>query len=69
MKAFNTNCAKSYVGKRVNLHLKNGDTLVNVFVVRVESRFVRCIGASRRSWLVALKDVSYAQDVPVLEVS
>jgi len=70
MDSFGTNSAKSYVGKRVNLHLKDGSCLVNVLVEAIEDkRFARYRGASSRSRLVALKDVSYAQDVPVLEVS
>jgi len=67
MKAFNTNCSKCYVGKRVNLHLKDGTVLINVLIAAIEDkRFVRCTCASRRNQLVSLRDVSYVQDVPML---
>lgn len=64
MDAFALNSAKSYVGKHVNLHLKDGTVLVNVLLVAIEDkRVVRyrggaCFGA------VLVREVSYAQNVP-----
>lgn len=68
MDSFSCNSAKSYVGKRVNLHLKDGTVLVNVLIEAIEEkRFAKYrVGASRRLQSVELKKVSYAQDVPTL---
>jgi hypothetical protein len=32
MERFNLNVARAFIGRRVNLHLKDGSVLVNVFV-------------------------------------
>jgi hypothetical protein len=64
MDSFTLNSAKSYVGKRVNLHLRDGTVLVNVRVEAIEDkRFVRYVGGKHQSRLVSLRNVSYAQIV------
>ena len=35
MESFNLNSAKSYLGKNVNLHLKDGAVIVNVQLTRI----------------------------------
>ena len=35
MESFSLNSAKSYLGKNVNLHLKDGSVIVNVHLVRI----------------------------------
>jgi hypothetical protein len=35
MESFSLNSAKSYLGKNVNLHLKDGAVIVNVHLVRI----------------------------------
>jgi hypothetical protein len=35
MDGFSLNCAKSYLGKNVNLHLKDGAVIVNVHLRRI----------------------------------
>jgi hypothetical protein len=35
MESFSLNCAKSFIGKNVNLHLKDGAVIVNVQLIRI----------------------------------
>jgi len=35
MENFSVNCAKSYVGKNVNLHLKDGAVIINVQLIGI----------------------------------
>ena len=35
LESFSLNSAKSYIGKNVNLHLKDGAVIVNVHLVRI----------------------------------
>lgn len=66
MEPFCLNSAKSYVGKRVNLHLKDGAVLVNVLFEGIEEkRLLRYVGGFGQSRLVSLREVSYAKVVPI----
>jgi hypothetical protein len=71
MAAFGINSAKSYVGRNVNLHLKDGSVLVNVFFKSItDKRLMKVIGSKRRVTLLPLTDVAYAEYVsPYLEAS
>jgi len=62
---FCLNSAKSYVGKRVNLHLKDGAVLVNVHLEAIEDKHFVRVGCSSKSQLVSLREVFYAQIVPI----
>jgi len=35
MENFSINCAKSYIGKNVNLHLKDGAVIINVHLIGI----------------------------------
>ena len=69
MEPFCLNSAKSFVGKRVNLHLKDGNVLVNVLLERIENKRVVRYRGRACFGVVLLSEVSYAQVVSVLEVS
>jgi len=36
MESFSLNCAKSYLGKNVNLHMKDGAVIVNVHLIKIK---------------------------------
>ncbi|NLE06505.1 MAG: hypothetical protein GX638_17100 [Crenarchaeota archaeon] len=36
MESFSLNSAKSFIGKNVNLHLKDGSVIVNVYLSRIK---------------------------------
>jgi hypothetical protein len=38
MESFSLNSAKSYLGKNVNLHLKDGSVIINVHLTKIRER-------------------------------
>ncbi len=67
MQPFCSNSAKSYLGKRVNLHMRDGSVLANVEILEVRTADRKVEVSKRRgnAWLVAMVDVDFAEVVPV----
>ncbi len=68
MERFNVNTAKSFLGKNVNLHLKDGSVIINVLLSEIERdeyerhAFVECVPYGRRNTLrIPLKNVAWAE--------
>lgn len=68
METFSVNTAKSFLGRNVNLHLKDGSVIVNVLLSGIrrdeyEKRaFVECIPyGSENVFKIALKNVAWAE--------
>jgi hypothetical protein len=67
MESFSVNSAKSYIGKNVNLHLKDGAVIVNVHLTRLHrgtgknSKQIEYHLANRKRNRIPLKAVAYAQ--------
>ena len=68
METFNVNTAKSFLGKNVNLHLKDGSVIVNVLLSQIERdeyakhAFISCVPYGRQSSLrIPLKHVAWAE--------
>jgi hypothetical protein len=67
MESFSANSAKSYLGKNVNLHLKDGAVIVNVHLTALH----KCAGknnnqieyahGNRKPSRLALKNVAWAE--------
>jgi len=68
METFCVNTAKSYLGRNVNLHLKDGSVIVNVLLTEIQKgefrthAFVECIPfRSKNTFKVPLKNVAWAE--------
>ncbi|MCL2477117.1 hypothetical protein [Candidatus Bathycorpusculum sp.] len=67
MQSFSINSAKSYIGKNVNLHLKDGAVIVNVHLTRLHkgegknSKQIEYHLTNRKSNRIPLKEVAYAK--------
>lgn len=68
MERFSVNTAKSFLGKNVNLHLKDGSVIVNVLLSEIQrdeyerKAFVECVPyGNRNSFRVPLKSVAWAE--------
>jgi len=68
MEKFSINTAKSYLGKNVNLHLKDGSVIINVQfseILKDEFKreiFVKCVPYGRRNAMrVPLKIIDWAE--------
>ncbi len=68
METFSVNTAKSFLGRNVNLHLKDGSVIVNVLLSGIrrdeyEKRaFVECIPyGSENAFKIPLKNVAWAE--------
>jgi hypothetical protein len=67
MESFSLNSAKSYIGKNVNLYLKDGAVIVNVQLIRLHrgvgknSKQLEYYLADRKSTRIPLKSVAYAK--------
>jgi hypothetical protein len=68
MERFGMNTAKSFLGKNVNLHLKDGSVIINVLLAEVQKdefrreSLVKCIPYGRRSALrVPLRNIAWAE--------
>lgn len=67
MESFSANSAKSYIGKNVNLHLKDGAVIVNVQLTKLR----KCAGknnnqieyslGNRKATRIPLKTIAYAE--------
>jgi hypothetical protein len=75
MRRFNLNLAKSYIGRRANLHLKDGSVIVNVLISEAKqngekhgyrSVILNCIAKPKRKKIkVPLKEVVWVEPVNV----
>lgn len=70
MERFSMNTAKSFLGKHVNLHLKDGSVIVNVHMLEIlkdELRreiFVKCIPYRKGNTLsIPLKNIAWAEQL------
>jgi len=68
MERFSINTAKSFLGKNVNLHLKDGSVIINVLLAEIQrddfgrENFVKCVPYGRRNALrVALRNIAWAE--------
>jgi len=68
MDNFGVNTAKSFLGKNVNLHLKDGSVIVNVFLSQIQrdeyerKTFVECTPYGNNStFRIPLKNVAWAE--------
>lgn len=67
MENFSTNSAKSYIGKNVNLHLKDGAVIINVQLTGIhkgagKNSLVEYIPfGNRRSARIPLRNVAWAE--------
>jgi hypothetical protein len=72
MEKFSMNTAKSFLGKNVNLHLKDGSVIVNVQLSEIlrdefnREFFVKCIPYRRRNeFRIPLKNISWAEQLNI----
>jgi hypothetical protein len=69
MDRFGINTAKSFLGRNVNLHLKDGSVIVNVQLAEIRKdefgrgSFVECIpyGTGRNTFKIPLKSIAWAE--------
>ena len=68
MESFSLNSAKSYIGKNVNLHLKDGSVIVNVHLKSIKkgnfrkSNFIEYIPFGKTETIcVPLRNVAWAE--------
>ncbi len=67
MENFSVNCAKSYIGKNVNLHLKDGAVIINVHLIGIHkgsgknSLIEYTPYGNRRTTRIPLRNVAWAE--------
>ncbi len=71
MESFSANSARSYIGKNVNLHLKDGAVIVNVQLTKLH----KCLGknnnqieyhlANRKNTKIPLRNIAYAEMINI----
>jgi len=68
LQSFSTNCARSFLGKNVNLHMKDGSVIVNVHLGEIlrdefkKQRFITCIAFENRNvFKIPLKNIAWAE--------
>jgi hypothetical protein len=68
MESFSLNSAKSYLGKNVNLHLKDGAVIVNVHLTRIRKgdlgrgKLLEYVPfGNRKTANIPLRNVAYAE--------
>ena len=70
MERLSINTAKSFLGKNVNLHLKDGSVIVNVQLLEIlrddfgKGTFVNCVPYKRQnSFKVPLKKIAWVEQI------
>jgi hypothetical protein len=70
MERFSMNTAKSFLGKNVNLHLKDGSVIINVQLSELQKdefrreTFVRCIPYGKgNDFRIPLKNIAWAEQL------
>ncbi|MEM2953757.1 MAG: hypothetical protein QXM52_07840 [Candidatus Bathyarchaeia archaeon] len=68
MEGFTLNIAKFFLGKNVNLHLKDGSVIVNVQLAEIQKdllkreTFVKCITyGNRNTFKIPLRNIAWAK--------
>jgi hypothetical protein len=67
MERFCSNSAKSYIGRNVNLHLKDGSVIVNVHLTAIRkaagknNNLLEYANGNRKSTRLPLRSVAYAE--------
>lgn len=67
MESFSLNSAKSYIGKNVNLHLKDGSVIINVLLTGIQngisgkSKFIKYVHSGNLSSTIPLRTVAWAE--------
>jgi hypothetical protein len=68
MEKFSVNMAKSFLGKNVNLHLKDGSVIINVQFTEIQKDkfgreiLVKCVPYGERStFKIPLKSIAWAE--------
>ena len=68
MEGFGVNTAKSFLGRNVNLHLKDDSVIINVLLAEIQkdkfrgNTFVKCVPYGRRNtFRIPLKSVAWAE--------
>ncbi len=68
MERFNANTAKSFLGKNVNIHLKDGSVIVNVLLTQVQrdelgkGNSIQCV-SQRNKLKIPLKSIAWAESL------
>ena len=70
LQSFGINCARSFVGKNVNLHLKDGSVIVNVLLEEIQEeelnrqRFITCVPyRDKNAFRIPLKNIAWAESL------
>jgi hypothetical protein len=67
MESFSANSAKSYIGRNVNLHLKDGAVIVNVQLTKIRkmagknNNQIEYNLGNRKATRIPLKSIAYAE--------
>jgi len=68
MESFSLNCAKSFIGKNVNLHLKDGSVIINVHLKNIKKgnfgkgNFVEFMTyKNRKLTSISIRNVAWAE--------
>lgn len=67
MESFSCNSAKSYIGKNVNLHLKDGAVIVNVHLTKIHkaagknNNLIEYAHGNRKSTRLPLRNIAWAE--------
>lgn len=77
MDSFNLNVARSFLGRNVNLHLRDGSVIVNVQLAEIQRDkmrkevFIRCVPYGKGKMLqIPLRKIAWAKlvDLNVVEI-
>jgi len=68
MEMFSLNTAKSFLGKNVNLHMKDGSVIINVQLAEIQKdefkreTFAKCVSYKNRDMFwISLKSIAWAE--------
>jgi hypothetical protein len=67
MESFSCNSARSYIGKNVNLHLKDGAVIVNVHLTKIHkaagknNNLIEYAHGSRKTARLPLRNIAWAE--------
>jgi hypothetical protein len=60
---FGLKTAKTFIGKIVNLHMKDKSTIINVSVKKIQEGVLVCEGPKNKAIPVFLHEIAYAEDI------
>ncbi len=69
MESFSSNSAKSYIGRNVNLHLKDGAVIINVQLTKIHkaagknNNLIEYTLRNRKTDRVPLRNIAYAESL------